>query len=539
MTGMTAPTATLANAQTLARPADWTLPVGIIALVGLAIGFQPMPRDPDLWFHLAGGEYMIKYGAVPDADPFSFTRSGAPWTPHSWLFDLSVWLAWNHLGPRATEALFAVVFAAAMLIAYNLIAARGVRPQVALALGCALAIAAANSRGLRPQTMSLFFFALVIALLDRNQLQPRKRILVVMPLVFLLWAQVHAACVMGLIVIAAWIAGRGLDALGNDPARPRSRELLTLLAALALSAVATLLTPHRVTHFAYVAMTANLESLQDTQEWQAPQPFSLAVPDVYAYALFLGVMVALARGQRRINWAEIGLCAAPLLLAQTAVRHIPLACVAAAPLLGSTLGRGSLPSESAPRTLRRIAPQVGVVAAILLALLWNYPQNVFARYAAVEPVAGARALARLDGTWRVFTTYNTGSYVLHAAPGRLLVFIDSRADVYGDELFADMRHVQRGRGWEDMFERWDINAAVLEREDPLVDILRRHRAWHVLAEDPGAVTFIRADVLPQMCQASKHAVSAEQFAGPRNERVERFVIPRALRADHAVTVRQT
>jgi len=488
-----------ATTENAAKRAASALPVGLVAALALVIGFQPMPRDPDLWFHLAGGEHTLQFAQVPETDPFSFTRQGETWVPHSWLFDVGIALGWRHLGPRATESALALVFAATMLIVFHMLRERGVAPLLAVAVTLTVALAAGNARGPRPQVCSLLLCTVVIALLARRPGVAPGRLLVSLPLVFLLWAQLHAACVMGLIVVAVWWLGCALDAVWNSSALRAGRELVTLAGALALSAAAVCVTPHRMTHFAYVALTGDLEALRQTEEWQAPQLLPLAAPDFFAFALVALVISALARSRRRCGFAEIGLCAALLVLSFTAVRHIPLAWVAAVPLAGSALGRGRAPGGALIAGLRPAALRLSVVLIVLMVSLWNFPTSAARRYAAVEPVAGARALAELEGTWRVFTTYNTGGFVLHTAPQRLRVFIDSRADVYGDELFAAMRHAQLGRGWEELFGRWDINAAVLERTDPLVGILREHADWRVLAEDASAVTFIRADAFPRIC----------------------------------------
>ncbi|HTU42895.1 MAG TPA: hypothetical protein VMF10_14400, partial [Candidatus Aquilonibacter sp.] len=34
--------------------------------------------DPDLWWHLATGRFIVQHGAVPHADPFSYTSAGKP-----------------------------------------------------------------------------------------------------------------------------------------------------------------------------------------------------------------------------------------------------------------------------------------------------------------------------------------------------------------------------------------------------------------------------------------------------------------------------
>jgi hypothetical protein len=473
-----------------------TLPAVLVVIATLAVGFQPMPFDPDLWFHLAGGEAVLTDFQVPETDPFSFTRAGELWMPHSWLFDALVALGWNGLGPRMTEAFAACAFAACFVLAFAILVRRRVNPLAALALCMGLAIAAGNTRGLRPQLLSMLLCSLLIWLLVRHRHRPDRRVTWCAPVIFLVWAQVHAACVMGLVVIVIWIAGRTLDVLLVRPPSHRGRELPALLAALALATLAVLVTPHRITHFEYVALTAGLEALHFTSEWQPPRPMSLEVPDVYLYALMAGVIAVLARRARRVGWAELLLCLALLMLGFSGVRHIPLACIASVPLFAAALGRDCWEEPEVLNALHARRGALLVAGAVMLTVLWRYPSPVSARYAAAEPVAGARALAVLGQPRNVFTTYNTGSYVLFSAPGALRVFIDSRADVYGDELAADARNVQRGLGWKEMFARWNIDAAVLQRDDPLAAILLEEPDWQLLAEDTAALTFVRCDSLP-------------------------------------------
>ena len=136
------------------------------------------------------------------------------------------------------------------------------------------------------------------------------------------------------------------------------------------------------------------------------------------------------------------------------------------------------------------------LAGVVLLCFWRYPSDIESRYRQAEPVNGARALAAMDRPLRVFTTYNTGSSVLHASHGRLKVFVDSRADVYGDEILHQAREAAAGRGWQSLFDRWRIDAAVVERTSALAAILRRQVEWTLVAEDPRSLTFARAVTKP-------------------------------------------
>ena len=180
-----------------------------------------------------------------------------------------------------------------------------------------------------------------------------------------------------------------------------------------------------------------------------------------------------------------------LALGLTGVRHIPLACVAAVPLIADAFARDN--RWKAPRAKQSWKPTLavaGVVGAILIGL-WRFPMDVRSRYLAAEPVRGARALAALDRPMNVFTTYSTGSFVLFTDPDDLKVFVDSRADVYGDAILRQSFRLTNAEDWEPLFESWHIDAAVVRRSDPLAAVLRVHADWELLAEDPSALTFVK------------------------------------------------
>lgn len=481
------------------------IPMSLVILLTLLIGFIPIPRDPDLWFHLADGDYILKHGQVPQADPFSFTKTSELWVPHSWLFDVAAALSWRDLGPRFTEVIMAFVFMSTMLISFHLLTRRGISPLAAAGICMWLAVAAGNTRGIRPQVFTLLLCNVVLLLLVLHRDRPRRRLLLYLPPIFLIWAQLHSACVMGLIVVAIWLSGRAFETWRNKSVKLHGRELIIGAEALALSVPAVLITPHRITHFHYVALTMNLEELKLTGEWQVPRLFPPAVPDVHAYLLIAVLAVLLIWRRRRPGWAEIGLGGSLVLLALTGLRHIPLAAIASVPLIGDILANrgkraitGFQPAgrvqSAAYGSFRPVAVLTGLTV-LLLAATWEHPTPIRNRYAQVEPVNGARALGLLARPLRVFTTYNTGSFILWAAPEHLRVFVDSRADLYGDELLFGARRAMNGNGWRVLFEHWGVEGAVVERCNPLADILPLQADWSLLAEDPTALTFVRIDLV--------------------------------------------
>jgi len=51
--------------------------------------------DPDTYWHIATGEWVLRHAAVPQRDPFSFTMAGAPWIDLEWLSEVLMALAYG------------------------------------------------------------------------------------------------------------------------------------------------------------------------------------------------------------------------------------------------------------------------------------------------------------------------------------------------------------------------------------------------------------------------------------------------------------
>src|SRR5258706_13369069 len=62
--------------------------------------------DPDIWWHLRTGKWILEHFAVPVTDPFSTYGIDKPWVAYSWLFDTgiaAVFDRWGMVGIAAYE----------------------------------------------------------------------------------------------------------------------------------------------------------------------------------------------------------------------------------------------------------------------------------------------------------------------------------------------------------------------------------------------------------------------------------------------------
>ena len=80
----------MADAATLSRTRA-RLGLSLPLLLGLLVYGQIISHpsavlgDPDTYWHIATGRWILAQGAVPHQDVFSFSMPGAPWDPPGWL----------------------------------------------------------------------------------------------------------------------------------------------------------------------------------------------------------------------------------------------------------------------------------------------------------------------------------------------------------------------------------------------------------------------------------------------------------------------
>ncbi|MGA0605896.1 hypothetical protein ACO2Q0_07825 [Phenylobacterium sp. VNQ135] len=442
-------------------------------LMAVLVLFAPgVLNDPDTYWHLAAGGWILDHRTVPRVDVFSHTMAGAAWVPHEWLAEVLMALAYRAGGFGGVLALFAAAAAAAAaLVAQRLsrsLSAVGVTLALVLAAGCL-----APSLVARPHLLVLpvltGWVVLLLAARDADRAPPPWA-----ALLMVLWANLHGSYVLGLSLAGAF----GLEALLASRDRLaviRGWGLFGLACALAAAA-----TPNGLSGLIHPFTITSMSALPTITEWRPadfskPTPFEVAILSTVFLCLWKGVKVPPLR-----LLIMLGL----LHLALQHLRHqMVLGAVAPlilAPHIGEALGRAPGPAAG----LRRAGLMgAALLAAILIAARLAVP---VARDDAVTPAA---ALAHVPAELRaqpVFNDYDFGGYLIFSG---VRPFIDGRADMYGDAFTQAYMRADAG--------------------DPamLAELLGTHRiAWTLLRPESAAARRLDADPAWRRLYADERAV---------------------------------
>ena len=472
-----------------ARP-RLTLPRLWLVVVLGAIGVMELVQVPsavDLAYHLKVGELILAERAVPRTDVLAWTTAGQPWLDQNWGAQVALYGIWRLGG----FPLLSVASALCTVAAWALVAAAGRRRTANLRViaGAVLVgyVAAAAGFSARPQMFSLLLFAAELYLLEVARTRPRVALAI--PLLMVLWANLHGAFVVGvgLLVIEVAAAVWRRD-------RPGAGRYLLVTAA---SVAALLVNPWgpRVLGYA-VSLPANSTVTQVVSEWG---PATLRQPAGALILVAIGVLVvALVRAPSPERAPE-------QLLRMALLAGLALWTVRAGAWFGLALPVALCALARADRAPVASAERgVPVLSGLVLALLAGMlvaaspPLRDVLPGSRPElraaPVAAAAWLAANPQPGRMFNYQPWGSYLeFRLGPG-VPVGFDSRVEVPPADRWARYQAVVAGR-WdaERLLDEWRVDHVVTCRRGTpaLIELLEASGRWRLAFSSDDERVYLR------------------------------------------------
>jgi hypothetical protein len=481
-----------------AAPAEQcTLPLwtGLIVLGVMLAGGNRLLLDPDTYWQIAIGQWMMHHRAVPWTDTYSFTMQGQPWMSTQWLAQVIysqvyAWFGWA--GPVALATL-AIALAYMLLTQFLVRHLADVPVMILLPVSFLMALPHLYAR---PHVLALpVMVAWVAALLSAAERREAPSFVLVA--LMTLWSNVHGGFVLGLMLIGP-IA---LDAVINADAKVRVRLFLQWFAFGVVALAASCITPYGWSSLLAARAILNLgEALNLIREWM-PADFSFLGPIeagvllMIALAFFKGMKLPLMR-----NLLFVGL----LYMALAHIRNADVFAllgpmVVAAPLAAQFGGRGNdagltFPQPHGFAVLATVTLMFGMIASAVAMGQYTPAANV--------TPAAAVAILKQHRAQRVFNDYAYGGYMISQG---IAPYIDGRTELYGEKFVVEhnaARRLLRPAEFFKLLERHKIDATLLDRRAPAAQVLDQVDGWRKIFIDDEVVVHVRD-------RAARHSVEPE------------------------------
>jgi len=445
-------------------------------LIAIAVSIKSF-REPDLWWQIRTGEWIMEHHEVPKQDIFSYTMTGTEWINIKWGFEVLIAFIADHLGPESVFILQAIVncLLVFFLLKLSLLFFRqkfreeDFRNRNAFLFSGTLAflllITASEYRMVgRPEMISHLMTVIFLYLFEKNRRSATKEIFLLIPLQ-LLWANLHEAFGIGIVLLLIYTASAWIeDVLNKDRKTGAKRISLISLAAIASVVInpyglKLMLRPFNIMSQVYVnKYTTELFDFTAGAWWRKEAYIGLLVSIVSILVILVGKWREKNKstGTKRIlgvlNNAYLICILAFLFLGMSAYRNLVFLSLVCFPVFHLTLFMGFKKWPDKTKSFEKISLWCAVTFLLLFYAgivsgryysLTNSRDRFGLEVLSVNNPAGAAdyILQHHLKNKKCFSDYLTSSYLLWKLQPEFKTYIDLRdLDIYTPEFFNGFLH---------------------------------------------------------------------------------------------------
>ena len=468
---------------------------------------------------------MLQTHSITRVDPFSAAMSGQPWYAWEWLYDLLIAAIHQVLGLNGVVFYTAAIMAATFVLVFHLAVRRGGSLPIALFL-LVLSLGASAIHFLaRPHVVSWLLAVIWFEVLDsaaNPAVGEKARRILCLPLLMLLWVNLHGGFLLGFALLGVYIIGGGIQYFTVREQRGETRGWLMRLGLVSvLTLLASFVNPYGYElHLHVYRYLSDRFLMNHVNEFASPD-FHGVAQQCFAVMLLVTI-AALASARRKPGPAQL---LAILLAAYSglyASRNLPvssmLLTLLIAPLLSETVAKAGEDAEiarwlRAPLSrLHRFGRRMQNLDLHFQGHLWLVVAFVLGLWACMHggrlgsvqlfnayfddkvfPVEAAEVIAQRDIREPIFCPDQWGGYLIYRLYPQTQVLVDDRHDLYGDQFLMNyLKVVFVQPDWKRVLDQRQVNWILVGKKSSLGTMLGQTPPWKLIHEDATAVLFHRS-----------------------------------------------
>ncbi len=469
--------------------------------------------DPDLGFHLKGGQWIVQNHRFPSVDEFTYTVAGHPYLDIQWFYQVGLYLTYRIGNYPLLSILNIVLIATAFFITYKRVRLTATPYAMGILLFAVLVVACEKRFQVRPEIVSWVLLALTLWVLDQR-LRSNRNLLYLLPFIQVLWVNVEGLFPLGWACMGAYV----LRSFLTD--RPDKK----LLGYSSLAMAFCLLNPYFLKGVLFpldylVTLGTPNAFKQTIAEFQpswtfGSDPNMLFLPWVplFVYKAFsIALFILMAASWRKREVHEWLLVAAFFTLSATALRNIPLFMLVGVPVAAACWR--DLPWARLQEIQRKFFDHPFVP--------WTFVFCVFlfgARVATNAYYCSDRRLDRiglgLDNEnfpvkatqflWdkglngRLLNQLDEGGWLAWKGPQK--EFADGRLEVMGEDFFNEYQNSFVGDGLPRLADKYQANIIFFNPHTATNWIyeLKPSKDWRQVYLDGNFTIYLRSGYAPQV-----------------------------------------
>lgn len=472
----------------------------LILVATIAFQSRTTVRDPDIWWHLKVGDWIVEHHAVPYVGIFSGTSANRPWIAYSWGYEVLLSRAYAWLGLVGFAMVGILLTMAVTFVLFWMLHRLSGQFWIAWLLALIGSFAFLFSLMPRPVFVSMIFFTVVLTFLLEAQRTGSTRLLWWLPLIFVAWANIHIQFIYGLFIVGLFMGVNLVQRLarrfGINPAfiQPPTLPLTSLIGVLFACFAATFVGPY--TYHLYRVVAAYSNSHVPYFMIQELSAFSFRFFTHYVLLLFAAAAFFAVGWQRRVDLFQLTLLVVASIVAFRTQRDAWFLGISAALFIGALAKRSD--TKRAPGSVLKLPELVGL-GVFLVLTLWLTARNIgftardLDRAISHEyPVDAVNFVRQARPPGPLYNNLDWGGFLIWYMP-TYPVTVDGRNDLYGDEL--DLRTYKSSQGDSYTSDPYlnEAGVVLLPKKLALAKLLTIDSRFRLVYQDGISVVFVRSD----------------------------------------------
>lgn len=435
--------------------------------------------DPDLWWHIVVGRWIVAHREIPTVDYWTMFGVGLPWRAYSWSNEIILAYVdgqFGIIGLLTLKAILAITLSGSLIFCLG--RASGDWKFGAL-LGALVCFGCISNFTLRPQTLAWILFCGCLYqahLIARNGFSAIY--LVRICLLVIVWANSHITAFLGIIAVLLWLWG---------VVSPKSLIKIAIGSTLGL-----FVTPYFGGELLTLFQTSSHPFTFNTiSEFE---PAKLLHHSTGLFVLLLAFLVAIENFSKLRKGVLVTLVVFSL-MGLMVVKFMPFAFIVVGFAFTESWKRVRIRSgnrnviEGVLR-LERLVDRLPIqgLAFVLLALVIVNLHKVFSNPINFRelPVHAMDFVQKNSLQHPILNTFGDGGYVMYRLSDTSgntahLVSIDGRTNVTPPEVFEEYHRALYGtEGWSDYITRVNPKTIIWPNESPLIQIMLATGNWCVV-----------------------------------------------------------
>lgn len=466
----------------------------IIIVMFLAI-IQPFRQlsDPDMFWHIETGTYILDNFSIPKTDIFSYygIENNLPWIAHEWLSDVVFALIYK-IGGYSLLRFFPMLMLTIIFCYINKKSKIFSEIHIENYLWFFFAFLMISSFSeVRAHMFSWLFCAITINVLFEFVQNQNSKKIYYLPLISCLWVNMHggsSSLIFVLLLLFIIIPTFNFKFLKFENKKMTTIYYKKLIIIFLCCICTALINPNT-----YKILLYPFENMQDKLmlsviiEWHSPNFHTF---DGFMIFLFLAIIVTIiVSTEKKINLLDFILLGAFVYLSLKSIRQTVYLSIVSIPIIIKYL-----PHKLNVSNIKKISYTFIVFILSILCLSYvviesqkpiidtkEYPSEISMQK--IETLAPKRML----------NNYNWGGYIIKQLHNKnIYPFIDGRADVYSKYTLSDFTKLMYlSKDWEKILDKYEFDCIFMDTNNMFTREIKKLNNWEEFYSDDKTTILVK------------------------------------------------